>query len=81
MNATNAHFWLERLTETVEQAVAARTERTRAAYLELACHYRSMYKLTCRPTWHEDVGAPAEASAEASGQDFGSVHDVLMQAA
>lgn len=81
MNFNHGDFWLDRLAETVENAMAARTERTRAAYVELARHYRSMYKLTQRPVRRLAAAQPACQSAELRRLDFGSVHDVLMRAA
>jgi hypothetical protein len=81
MTHANGDFWLDRLAETVENAVAARTDRTRAAYVELARHYRSMYKLTQRPAPRLAPARPAGSSAETRGLDFGSVHDLLMRAA
>jgi len=81
MRQPNGDFWLDRLSETVENAMAARTERTRAAYLELARHYRSMYKLTARPVASQGATPPMRQAAEGRGLEFGSVHDVLMRAA
>lgn len=81
MDYANGDFWLDRLSETVEHAVSARTERTRAAYLELARHYRSMYKLAARPV---ERPAAAPSTKQASGVrrlEFGSIHDSLMRAA
>jgi hypothetical protein len=81
MGLTNGDFWLDRLSDTVERAMAARTERTRAAYLELARHYRSMYQLTERPAARQRPAASAHQADNSRRLDFGSVHDVLMRAA
>ena len=81
MLLSNDDFWLDRLSETVEKAMAAPTERTRAAYLELARHYRSMYRLTERPAARQRPAAHANQPGNTHRLDFGSVHDVLMRAA
>ncbi len=81
MLLSNDDFWLDRLSETVEKAMAAPTERTRAAYLELARHYRSMYRLTERPATRQRPAARTNHPGNTHRLDFGSVHDVLMRAA
>ena len=81
MTHANGDFWLDRLSETVEHAASARTDRTRAAYLELARHYRSMYKLAARPAASRRATAASSQADDMRRPDFGSVHDLLMRAA
>ena len=42
---TSENYWLRRLASAIESAAAAPSERSRAAYLTLANHYRSMHEL------------------------------------
>jgi hypothetical protein len=85
---TTKHFWMTRASEALDNAVAAPSERTRAAYLELVRHYWSMHELV-----HGPKAGAAAARKDGRGQmpqaqpvqgrvpDFQSVHDALMRAA
>ena len=84
MTTTPPDFWIHRLSEVLEKALAAPSERSRIAYLELARHYCSMHeranRRACRPE------APSKdpifpAAGDSPRHDFRSVHDALMQAA
>ena len=83
MTKTSQEFWIGRLSEALDRALAAPSERSRIAYLELARHYCSMRALSERegrqlasPRHDAVVSAAAE-----TGYDFRSVHDALMQTA
>jgi hypothetical protein len=83
MTKTSQEFWLGRLSEALDRALAAPSERSRIAYLELARHYCSMRALSERegrqlasPRHDPVVSAAAETEC-----DFRSVHDALMQTA
>ena len=77
-------FWIGRLSDALEKAAAAPSERSRTAYLELARHYCSMHALSGRgrprsePVQHDPLFS---AATEGGRHDFRSVHDALMQAA
>jgi hypothetical protein len=84
MTTTSEDFWLTRLSDALEKAVAAPSERTRIAYLELARHYCSMHQRSNRRNVRPVAGHPDPvflANAEFERHDFRSVHDALMQAA
>ena len=83
MTKTSQEFWIGRLSEALDRALAAPSERSRIAYLELARHYCAMRELSERegrqaasPRHDPVVSAAAE-----TGYDFRSVHDALMQTA
>ena len=42
MSGDCAEYWLHRLQHAVESAASAASDRSRAAFLDLACHYWSM---------------------------------------
>ena len=85
MPTTSRDFWLTRLTDVLDKAVAAPSERSRAAYLELARHYCSMHAVAdnrnSRPAGTTRNDPPLAIAATGGRHDFGSVHDALMQAA
>ena len=84
MTTASGDFWITRLSYALDKAVAARSERARVAYLELARHYCSMHELADRRS-AETAGQRHDpifsATADAGRHDFRSVHDALMQAA
>ena len=85
MTTTSRDFWLIRLTDVLDKAVAAPSERSRAAYLELARHYCSMHVVAdnrnARPAGAPRNDPPLAIAAKVGRHDFGSVHDALMEAA
>jgi hypothetical protein len=83
MTKTSREFWLGRLSEALDRAIAAPSERSRIAYLELARHYCSMRELSERegPRVAAPRHDPAVSAAADTGYDFRSVHDALMHAA
>jgi hypothetical protein len=79
---TSNEFWIARMSEVLEKAAGAPSERSRNAYLELARHYCSMHQLlhgTRRSARLERLNTNGSV-AEAAGHSFGSVHDVLQAA-
>jgi len=79
---TSNDFWIVRMSEVLEKAVGAPSERSRNAYLELARHYCSMHELlhgTRRPALPELTSTNGPV-IDTSGHSFGSVHDVLQAA-
>ena len=84
MTTPSEDFWLTRLSDALEKAVAAPSDRSRVAYLELARHYCSMHKRSNRRNGRSVAGQqdPAFlATADCGRHDFRSVHDAPMQAA
>lgn len=84
MTMSSGEFWITRLSYALDKAVAAPSERSRIAYLELARHYCSMHELADRRS--DRAAAPRHdsvfsAAADSGRHDFRSVHDALMQAA
>jgi len=45
MSGECAEYWLLRLTHAVDNAGNAASDRSRAAFLDLACHYWSMHMM------------------------------------
>jgi len=83
MTTISHDFWIRRLSDALEKAVDAPSERSRIAYLELARHYCSMQERVNRralrqETWRDPVFC---AAGHSGCHDFRSVHDALMQAA
>jgi hypothetical protein len=85
---TSNTFWITRASEALRNAVAAPSERTRAAYLELVHHYCSMHELVhgskpseIAPRMEQRIAAPAIPAPNDAAPDFRSVHDALMRAA
>ncbi len=76
-------FWIGRLGEALDKAVAAPSESSRLAYLKLARHYCAMHERSSRRGAQPALrGDPIFSAAAQSGQhDFRSVHDALMQVA
>jgi hypothetical protein len=84
MTTTSKDFWMHRLSEVLEKALAAPSERSRIAYLELARHYCSMHERADRRASRPDAPSkdPVFSAAGHTGRhDFHSVHDALMHAA
>jgi hypothetical protein len=83
MTNTSQEFWIRRLSETLDKALSAPSERSRIAYLELARHYCSMRQLSeprCRQA-SAPRHDPVSSVADTGRHDFRSVHDALMQTA
>jgi hypothetical protein len=82
------HFWMTRASQALQDAFAAPSERTRAAYIELVHHYCSMHELV-HGSRDKGIGGasqastamPAGAAVQDGNPDFQSVHDALMRAA
>jgi hypothetical protein len=82
MTKTSQEFWISRLSEALDKALAAPSERSRLAYLELARHYCSMRELSRTPGRRASVprhDPTASAAADVGKHDFRSIHDALMQ--
>lgn len=77
------NYWLVRLSDAVEGAIAAPSEESRVAYLRLARHYCSMSELISGHDGSAELRKDGvlEAAARAGTHDFRSVHDALMEAA
>jgi hypothetical protein len=63
-DSNNADYWLQRLVIAAEKAADAPGERSRAAYLDLARHYRSMYLMVHGRA--RSTSLPFEAAARAA---------------
>lgn len=82
MTATN-DYWLVRLSDAVEGARAAQSQRSLSAYLRLARHCCMMHELTAAPDRRfAKLPDPVLAAARSNrNHDFHSIHDALMEAA
>lgn len=84
MTRTSQEFWIRRLSEALDKALAAPSERSRLAYLELARHYCSMRALSepgGREPFAPRLDSVSRAAADSVRQDFRSIHDKLMHIA
>lgn len=83
MEPMDESFWQSRLSNAVECARTACSERSRSAYLELAMHYRAMHRVV-RAAGHppRSVTKPISiAQGDDIDHNFGSIHDALMEPA
>lgn len=82
MTKTN-DYWLVRLSDAVQGAMTARSQRSLAAHLRLARHCCLMHELTSGPGVGSAMQPDPVVAVIRSGKnhDFRSVHDALMEAA
>lgn len=78
------NYWMLRHLDALENARRAQSEQSRAAYVDLARHYRSMHDWVSGPRGRDREPAiemPAVPAADTAIRGFSSIHDILLQAA